>query len=136
MGINTFKKSERLCSKKLIKELFNRGSSFYLYPFKVLVLENESPNKSHQVLFSVPKRNFKKAVDRNLLKRRIREAYRLNKQFYLNSQPKLIAYIYSPKEILDFQIINIWSTDFVNIFYTFFCDLNHFFLAFIFILYI
>lgn len=105
MGANTFKKSERLCSEKLIKELFDKGSSFYLHPFKVYSIQYESLTNSHQVLFSVPKRNFKKAVDRNLLKRRMREAYRLNKQYYVNSKPKLIAYIYSTKEILDYNQI-------------------------------
>ncbi len=73
----TFKKSERLSSKKDIQELFNNGSSFYLYPFKVITLPADT-SKLHQVLFSVPKRLFKRAVDRNLLKRRMREAYRLN----------------------------------------------------------
>lgn len=105
MGLNTFKKSERLCSKKLIKELFSRGSSFYIYPFKVFYHLNKSFNDSNQVLFSVPKRNFKKAVDRNLIKRRMREAYRLNKRTLNNSKPKLIAYIYTSKEILDYHQI-------------------------------
>ncbi|MDH5366596.1 MAG: ribonuclease P protein component [Cyclobacteriaceae bacterium] len=105
MGLNTFKKSERLCSKKLIKELFDKGSSFYIYPFKVFYNPNKRLDELHQVLFSVPKRNFKKAVDRNLIKRRMREAYRLNKQTINNSKPKLIAYIYTPKEILDYHQI-------------------------------
>ena len=107
MGINTFKKSERLCSKKLIKELFDKGSSFYLYPYKVLWLTHESLEKSNQVLFSVPKRNFKRAVDRNLLKRRMREVYRLNKHIISSSKPKFIAYIYTAKEILPYADIEL-----------------------------
>lgn len=105
MGINTFKKSERLCSKKLIKELFTEGSSFYLYPLKTIHLPAPADSEVHQLLISVPKRNFKKAVDRNKIKRRIREAYRLNKQLIAEDNCQLIAYIYSAKEILDFHTI-------------------------------
>ena len=101
----TFKKSERLSSKKDIQELFKNGSSFYLHPFKVITLP--SPNSLvHQVLFTVPKRNFKRAVDRNLLKRRMREAYRLHKHL-LSTEPQVlsIAYIYTSKEIVDYASI-------------------------------
>jgi ribonuclease P protein component len=80
----TFKKEERLCNKKLIDELFHNGSSFLCYPFRVLWMPVEEPDASPvQVLISVPKKRFKRAVDRNLLKRRIREAYRLSKQQHL-----------------------------------------------------
>ena len=77
----TFKKEERLCNKKLIDGLFHSGSSFLCYPFKVSWLFTaDSQPVCVQILFSVSKKRFKKAVDRNLIKRRIREAYRLNKQ--------------------------------------------------------
>ena len=101
MGKYTFRKEERLSSDKLIQELFDKGSSFYLYPFKVIFLPNDDPKYPvNRVLISVSKKNFKKAVDRNLIKRRIREGYRLNKNRLANQNKLLIAYIYSAKEIL------------------------------------
>jgi len=83
----TFRKEERLCNKKLIDELFHNGSSFLCYPFKVAWLFSEfAGHFPVQVVFSVPKRRFNHAVDRNLIKRRIRETYRLYKQEHLYTQ--------------------------------------------------
>ena len=80
----TFYKEERLCNKKLIDKLFHNGSSFLCYPFKASWLFIDEPGKfPTQILFSVSKRRYKRAVDRNLIKRRTREAYRLNKQQHL-----------------------------------------------------
>jgi ribonuclease P protein component len=80
----TFKKEERLCNKKLIDKLFHNGSSFLCYPFKASwLLVDETAEIPVQVLFSVSKKRYKRAVDRNLIKRRAREAYRLNKQQHL-----------------------------------------------------
>ncbi len=101
----SFPKSERLSKRNSIQELFSKGSSFYVFPFKVLALKNLQSGVPHQVLFSVSKRNFKRAVDRNLIKRRLKEAYRLNKSQLLESPKLQIAYIYTAKEILDFQQI-------------------------------
>jgi ribonuclease P protein component, eubacterial len=102
----TFRKEERLHKEKLIKELFETGSSFYLYPFKVLFKKNPDASSSvHQVMISVSRKNFKNAVKRNLIKRRTRESFRLNKNL-LPPEPKfLIAYIYTAKEILTFAQI-------------------------------
>jgi len=82
---NTFKKEERLCSVKLIDTLFHKGSSFVCYPYRIvfyapreddhLIMENSSS----QVILAVSKRRFKRAVDRNLMKRRMRECFRLQK---------------------------------------------------------
>jgi ribonuclease P protein component len=77
----TFRKEERLCSRKHLDLLFKNGSSFLLYPFRISYLFVDAPaNVQAQVVINVPKKRYKRAVDRNLLKRRIREAYRLNKQ--------------------------------------------------------
>lgn len=77
----TFRKEERLCSRKHLDLLFKNGSSFLLYPFRISYLFVDQPaDVQAQVVINVPKKRYKRAVDRNLLKRRIREAYRLNKQ--------------------------------------------------------
>lgn len=78
---HTFRKEEKLCSLKLMGDIFLSGSSFLCYPLRVVwkkqdTLPSESPA---QVAFSVPKRQFKHAVDRNRLKRLLRESYRLQK---------------------------------------------------------
>lgn len=105
----TFSKSERLSSEILIKELFSKGSSFYLYPFKIFFHEKTNLSNTNQVLITVPKRSFKKAVDRNLLKRRIREAYRLrNNECFrdlLIDRAFSIGIIYTSKDKLAFDII-------------------------------
>jgi ribonuclease P protein component len=83
--IYTFTKEERLCNKKLIDQLYHNGSSFLCYPFKVSWILSADPQPfPAQVLFSVSKKRYKKAVDRNLVKRRLREAYRLNNNFYIH----------------------------------------------------
>lgn len=76
----TFKKIERLCSKKDIELLYKSGSSKTLFPLKFFWKESsfESPYPA-RVLITVPKRIYKRAADRNLLKRRMREAYRTSK---------------------------------------------------------
>lgn len=100
----TFKKNERLRSKKAIKALFASKSSGFTYPFKYLIFPNQSI-KYHQVLISVPKKQFKKSVDRHLINRRIKEAYRLNKHILTCEIKYDIAFIYVAKEILSFTDI-------------------------------
>ena len=102
-----FPKSERLNSKKLIQLLFEEGSHFFLYPFKVYHLRHPDVGiKAHQVLVTTSSRRYKKAVERNLIKRRMREAYRLNKHLVQEVSVKLmIGYIYVGKEIHDFSLI-------------------------------
>ena len=79
---NTLGKKERLKSKKLIGKLFEEGKSIKKYPFRLIYLiqDKNSFKIKIQASFSVPKRNFKKAVDRNRIKRLIKEAYRLEQR--------------------------------------------------------
>ncbi|MEM6735149.1 MAG: ribonuclease P protein component [Bacteroidota bacterium] len=101
----SFSKKERLSGKKKIEELFKMGSSFYLNTFQVRYFRSKDEVNYHKVLISVPKKNFKRAVDRNLLKRRIREAYRLNKYRIENIKPLSIGFVYISKHIITFQEI-------------------------------
>ena len=73
---HTLSKQERLKGKKQVQELFAKNESFSCYPIRVLYTTSKNDTK---VLFSVPKKRFKHVVDRNRIKRLMREAYRLNK---------------------------------------------------------
>lgn len=100
-------KSERLDSEKSIKELFNEGSYFFLFPFKVqFFIKNNLSKGTIKVLFSVSKRKFKKAVDRNHVKRRIKEAYRLNKTLITIPNIELnIGFIFVAGNLMEFSEI-------------------------------
>lgn len=77
----TFCKQERLCSQRLIDELFNSGHRIMVYPFSVhwMACPNEAIPFQAQVLIATSKRKFRHAVDRNHVKRLIRECYRMHK---------------------------------------------------------
>ncbi len=106
---HTLCKSERLYKKNDIQELFQKGSSFFIYPFKVKIIFSASDASSddfNQILISVPKRTFKRANKRNLIKRRIRESYRLQKHLLGEIKSLKIAFLYVGKETHDFEFIS------------------------------
>ncbi|GAA4416886.1 ribonuclease P protein component [Nibrella viscosa] len=132
----TLTKAERLSSRKIIDRLFEKGSTdvktFYLFPFRVLYLYASTPSVAAQpavdtsllsqesvqsfpplpaILITVSKRNFKKAVDRNLIRRRIREAYRKNKAIMIDAAgpekqlPAYITFLYTARDKISFEEI-------------------------------
>ena len=99
--MQTLSKKERLCSVKDIESLFKKGKSSFVFPLKVVFIKKESEEKKlkpTRLLISVPKRNFKRAVDRNRIKRQIREGYRLQKANFNLSHIDSFSFIYVAKE--------------------------------------
>jgi ribonuclease P protein component len=107
----TFRKEEKLCSQKIIGDIFLSGNSFLCYPLKVVWKDEVLPDLfPAQVVFTVPKRLFKRAHDRNLLKRQMREIYRCQKEdlyHFLDSRDRKIALmiVYIAKEKLEFSML-------------------------------
>lgn len=82
----TYNKKEKLKSKKLIDQLFTEGQSVSAYPLRLVYLATDfEDDVIAKTGVSVSKRNFKTAVDRNRIKRLLREAYRLNKATFFNN---------------------------------------------------
>jgi len=105
----TFPTIEKLKSKKLLDELFTSGKKLNEYPIKLVYKQlNFEDDILVKTGVSVPKRNFKKAVDRNKIKRLLREGYRLNKHIIHKSleQKYVCMFLYLGKEMPDFESIN------------------------------
>jgi ribonuclease P protein component len=103
----TLGKDERLKSRKQIELLFSEGKKFSISPFRIYYLFNAPANPPLQFGVGVSNKNFKKAVDRNRIKRLVREAWRLQKlplQQKLNEKKEQlnIFFIYTGKEIPDY----------------------------------
>ncbi|WP_340076311.1 ribonuclease P protein component [Leptobacterium sp. I13] len=104
----SFPKKEKLKSQLLIKKLFEEGKAVSDFPLKLLYLPSTSTEEVFiQAGFSVPKKAFKKAVDRNRIKRLMREAYRLQKVLVFNNlpTPHAFMFLYLGKDIPDFNLI-------------------------------
>ncbi len=104
-------KHERLKSKKQIDALFLSGEAFFVFPYKVKYkIELQQDISELKFAISVPKRNFKRAVDRNRLKRMSREAYRINKvslknNLALENSSMQLMFIFTHKEIVSYSEI-------------------------------
>lgn len=117
MNETHFHRKEKLKSEKIIAGLFKSGESFSQFPIRIVWIETicdvAVAFPPIQVAISVPKRNFKKATDRNRLKRQMREAYRLQKQVIYDAATQLkpnakyaVMLIYTGKTALTYTEIS------------------------------
>ncbi|MBP8903273.1 MAG: ribonuclease P protein component [Paludibacteraceae bacterium] len=111
--MNTFPKKEHLYGEKVIENLHTTGSSFLVYPLRVVYLNVSQPDEQIpvRVMIGVSKKKFKKAVDRNRAKRLMREAYRLNKSSLVSIIKKeevkiYLSFQYIADEMLTFDEIS------------------------------
>lgn len=104
-----FKKREHICSDKQITALFENGNAFIAYPLRVVFTRVDATRLTkNQILISVPKKRIKKAVNRNRVKRLIRESYRLNKnEFLLNNENNIdIAFLWIADNLVPMSRVN------------------------------
>ena len=104
--MQTFTKAERLSGKIEIEHLFSSGTAFNCDPFRVIWKESLAGSTQVKIVISVPKRLFKKAVDRNRVKRLCRESYRKNKNILietLKNKKIHLMFIYTAKNIFAFK---------------------------------
>ena len=105
-----FRKEERITKKKTIDLLFEGGAkSICIYPIRMVYTESDETSPV-SILITVPKRKIKKAVDRNRIKRQIREAYRTQKQELLqvvegNKRKLIVGFIYVGSQVYSSSII-------------------------------
>ena len=105
-------KSEKLCSRTAVTSLFNEGKSLMAYPLRVMVRPRRYDALSPaQMLITIPKKRIRHAVQRELLRRRVREAYRLHRRTLLYDALQAanvsldLAFIYVGNEVADYALI-------------------------------
>lgn len=101
-------RTERLRSLGAVRRLFESGQSGFVFPFRYVWYAEADAAATTEVLFSVPKKFHKRANKRNLLRRRTKEAYRLQKEILQRSEHSAdldVALIYSTKEVLPYKQI-------------------------------
>lgn len=101
----SYSNKEKLKSKKLIEKLFAEGQAVSAFPLRLIFLKEGESNKAG---VSVSKRNFKNAVDRNRIKRLLREAYRHNKNMLMdnNVDGYALMILYISKDLPDYNLVN------------------------------
>lgn len=108
-----FPKNQKLCNEKSIVRLFENGNSISEKPFRIIYnIDNNNEDIFLKALIVVPKKRVRLASDRNVIKRRVKEAYRLQKselEKYLksNNHHLNLAIIYQKHEILDYKLIEV-----------------------------
>ena len=108
-----FPKNQKLCNEKAIERLFENGKSLTEKPFRIIYnIDNNNEDVFLKALIVVPKKRVRLASDRNVIKRRVKEAYRLQKselEKYLksNNHQVNLAIIYQKHEILDYKLIEV-----------------------------
>lgn len=114
----TFDKTEKLCSRKAIDELFAKGKSKTQFPLKLIFKVSEFESEFYaRVVFVVPKKKHKRANKRNTLRRRMREIYRLHKHtLYLDLKPKKldIMFVYLSNESFEYSQIETCMLSLLN----------------------
>ncbi|MBE6177152.1 MAG: ribonuclease P protein component [Alistipes sp.] len=108
MADYSLKREERLRSLGAIRRLFAEGESGFVFPLRYMWYAEADTAPSVEVLFSVPKRYHKRANRRNLVRRRTKEAYRLQKQtlsLHLKEHNLDLALIYSTSEVVPYKKI-------------------------------
>ena len=108
-----FPKNQKICNEKSIERLFENGKSISEKPFRIIYnIDNNNEDVFLKALIVVPKKRVRLASDRNVIKRRVKEAYRLQKselEKYLksNNHQLNLAIIYQKHKILDYKLIEV-----------------------------
>ena len=115
----SFSKQERICNRNDFQKLLSQGEFFYSYPFRCMYLWTETTSFSARIAISVSKKRIKHAVNRNRVKRLIRESYRLEKgalyQKYINIPQSIdILIIYTETKIHSFRFIKKKIIELIN----------------------